>query len=76
MNKSEYRAARKVIRANGNFALRWLQGEVKEVMIKLNNQKHDNLRSRKIFFSEMQPISIKQLMIKDEIIRCHSSIGA
>lgn len=68
MNKSQYRAARAVIRANGNYGLRWLEGEVKEAMTKLVNQKSDKLRSRYIYCSAMEPICIKLEMVKLDLI--------
>jgi len=43
MNKTAYRAARALIRANGMFALRWLRMSEASIMLQLANQKPDLL---------------------------------
>ena len=47
MNKSQYRAMRKLIRANGKYALRWLKGQALEIADALYNcQADDKLAER------------------------------
>lgn len=68
MNKSQYRSARALMRANGNFALRWLEGEAKAIMTQLASQKGDRLKNRYIYCSAMEPMPIKLAMIKSDIL--------
>lgn len=47
MNRQEYRAARRLIRDNGAFALRWLKGHVNRAMDRLiYGQTDDRLAAR------------------------------
>ena len=46
MTKTEYKQARQLIRANGNYALRWLSNDVAATFKKLLNAKPDYLADR------------------------------
>lgn len=47
MNRQEYRAARRLIRDNGAYALRWLKGHVNRAMDRLvHGQADDRLAAR------------------------------
>lgn len=47
MTKQTYRAARRLLRANGRYALRWLPNDVAQVMDHLMfTHQHDPLRAR------------------------------
>lgn len=46
MSKQEYRQARSLVRANGNFALRWIRMRHASLMLKLQNQKEDPLAEK------------------------------
>jgi len=46
MSKQAYRKARKLIRANGYYALRWLRMSEASTMLQLKNQREDQLSIR------------------------------
>ncbi len=46
MTKQQYLAARALIRANGNYALRWLRMSHASIMLQLQNQKQDVLAEK------------------------------
>lgn len=46
MNRTQYTAARKLIRANGAFARRWLPTAQADAFLKLQNQRSDDLKLR------------------------------
>lgn len=46
MTKQQYREARALIRANGNYALRWLRMSHASIMLRLQNQKTDPLAEK------------------------------
>ncbi|EJW5439335.1 hypothetical protein OCH71_004427 [Salmonella enterica] len=46
MNKSQYRAARRLIRENGIYALRWMDDDTAPIMDVLASQQDDQLETR------------------------------
>lgn len=46
MNKSQYRAARRLIRDNGIYALRWMDDDTAPIMDVLASQPDDQLETR------------------------------
>ncbi|EGH0945353.1 hypothetical protein ID349_004243 [Salmonella enterica] len=46
MNKSQYRAARRLIRENGIYALRWMDDDTAPIMDVLASQPDDQLETR------------------------------
>lgn len=46
MSKQAYRKARSLIRANGNYALRWLRMSEASIILQLQNQKPDPLAEK------------------------------
>ena len=46
MTKQQYRQARRMIRDNGMFAVRWLRMSHASIMLTLANQKRDPLADR------------------------------
>lgn len=47
MNRQEYRAARRLIRDNGAYALRWLKGHIQRAMdVLIYGQQDDRLATR------------------------------
>jgi len=46
MSKQEYRKARRLIRENGYYALRWIRMSQASVMLKLKLQKADPLQEK------------------------------
>jgi hypothetical protein len=48
MTRQQYRAARRLIRANGDSALEWLLNEQAEVFQRLDDQQTDMLRVRAV----------------------------
>ena len=50
MTKQEYRKARRLIRDNGYYAVRWLRMRHASVMLVLKNQAPDPLASKQISY--------------------------
>lgn len=46
MNKGQYRAARRLIRENGIYALRWMDDDTAPIMDVLASQHDDQLKTR------------------------------
>lgn len=46
MNRQAYRQARRLIRDNGMFAVRWLRMSHASIMLRLANQKADPLQEK------------------------------
>lgn len=46
MNKQAYRQARRLIRDNGYFAVRWLKMSQASLMLQLKNQREDRLAEK------------------------------
>jgi hypothetical protein len=46
MNRTAYRAARALVRANGMFAVRWMRMSHASIMLRLHNQKPDPLADK------------------------------
>lgn len=46
MTKQQYRQARRLIRDNGMYALRWIRMSHASIMLKLANQKEDPLQEK------------------------------
>ena len=46
MSKQAYRKARRLIRDNGYYAVRWLRMSEASIMLRLKNQKEDALQQR------------------------------
>lgn len=46
MNREQYQYARRLIRANGYYALRWLRMSHASIMLQLKNQGRDKLADR------------------------------
>lgn len=55
MNRTEYRAARSLIRANGKYALRWMEADAAQALSRLMTQADDYLRFRSEMFRNESP---------------------
>ena len=52
MNREQYQYARRLIRANGYYALRWLRMSHASIMLQLKNQREDQLKYRQTYFEQ------------------------
>ena len=59
MNRTQYRQARRMLRDNGRFALKWLDTKGREVMDALMGAERDKLAERADIISHCQAIGIE-----------------